>query len=162
VYGTVGLDTPISSYALDGTTSVYAAERVERPVYGQLFYNSPTLSDGEHTLLVTNMGSGALWIDYIVYAPSVSSSTLSSPSSILTSQTSGTETLRPSTTSLPGLVGSRSPIPIPAVVGGAVGALVLIIGLIFGVLYYRRRAKRVAGARLLGKENILDGKTMTQ
>lgn len=159
MYGTVGLDTPISSYALDGTTSVYAADKVEQPVYGQLFYNSPTLSDGEHTLLVTNMGSGALWIDYIVYAPSVSSS------SILTSRTVTPTTpglgAPTSGTGLPGS-NSKSSIPIPAVVGGAVGALILIIALIFGVLYYRRRAERVAGARLLGKENILDGKTIFQ
>jgi len=162
VYGTVGLDTPISSYALDGTTSIYAADRVEQPVYGQLFYNSPTLDDGEHTLLVTNMGSGALWIDYVVYAPSVSSSSILTSRTVTPtpSQTAGVGAPT-SGTGLPGS-NSKSSIPIPAVVGGAVGALILIIALIFGVLYYRRRAKRVAGARLLGKENILDGKTISQ
>lgn len=159
MYGTVGADTPISSYALDGTTSIYAAERFEQPVYGQLFYNSPTLDDGEHTLVVTNMGSGALWIDYVVYAPSVSSSSKLA-SRTVTPTPSQTPGITPGT-GLPGS-NSKSSIPIPAVVGCAIGALVLIVVLIFGVLYYRRRAKRVAGARLLGKENILDGKTMTQ
>jgi hypothetical protein len=162
-------------------------------MYSQLFYTSKPLSDGEHTLLVTNIGDGTLWIDRVFYVSSVSSSTSSSlsrsttpslsPSTTPSLSPSTTLSLSPSTTSslppiltsrtitptssdtgLPGQVNSNNKpsILIPAVVGGMIGALILIIALIFGVLYYRKRAKRLAGARLSGKKNILDGKTMTQ
>ena len=194
VYGTIGTDTPSSTYLLDDSTpSVFVADKYKSPMYQQLFFHSPTLTDAEHTLLVTNLGSGELWIDYILYTQSsppqhASSSTSSSlppsttPSlrstptsrtiSLTTSQTSdlGTPTPSPptssetnSSTGLPDQVNSnaRSSIPAPAVAGGAIGALVLIIVLVFGLLYYRRRAKRLAGEKLLEKNNIFGGRVIS-
>lgn len=65
-----------------------------------------------------------------------------------------------SSTGLPDQVNSnsKSSIPAPAVAGGAIGALVLIILLIFGLLYYRKRANRLAGEKLLEKDNVFGGK----
>lgn len=184
VYGTIQTDTPISAYTLDGSTpSVFAASKFKTTVYRQLFFHSPTLTDVEHTLLITNMGSGQLWIDYILYTqsspsqPASSSASSSLPPSttpslqptFTTSQTPNIDTPTPSpptsnginsSTGLPDQVNSnsKSSIPAPAVAGGAIGALVLIIVLIFGLLYYRRRAKRLAGEKLLEKNNIFGGK----
>jgi len=160
-------------------------------VYQNLFYESPILSDGEHTLLITNMGSGALWIDYIIYTPSgapqpVQSSSLPPSitpllSSTLTSRfVTSTPSKKPVNTSahksssssnnpsfgtgLPGQTNSnnKSSLPVPAVAGGAIGALIIITLLIFGMLYYRKRAKRLAGAKLLEKKSVLGGKMTTR
>ncbi|KAF9648451.1 hypothetical protein BDM02DRAFT_3168361 [Thelephora ganbajun] len=148
-----------------------------------MFFESSTLSNGQHTLLITNLGTGVLWIDYILYTPSVPQSVLPStsssfPPSTLPTLTSHTVTLTPSRnpivdtptpvpsstsshpssgTGLPGQVNSnsKSSVPAPAVVGGAIGALILITVLIFGMLYYRKRAKRLAGAKLLEKKDVL-------
>jgi hypothetical protein len=176
VYGTIGPDSPRSSYLLDAPpASVYTAGTLQATAFQQLFFQSPTLSDGEHTLLVTNLGSGALWIDYFRYTSSVTSQPASpSASSSLTS--SRIVTVTPSNESVinsptpdpspsgtgPGPNPARTPIPIAAVVGGAIGALVLIIALIFGMLYYRKRARRLAGVQLLEKKDVLAGKTMIQ
>jgi hypothetical protein len=189
VYGTIGTDTPTSTYTLDGSKpSVFSAGKSKTFLYQQLFFHSPTLTDAEHTLLITNSGSGELFIDYILYtlsSPPASSSTSSSlpPSTTLslqptltsstltptTSQTpnNGTSTPSPPTSSEtdpgpgpPDQVNSdsKTSIPAPAVAGGAIGALVLIVILIFGLLYYRKRAKRLAGEKLLEKNNIFGGK----
>ena len=190
MYGTVGLDTPRSSYLLDASSpSIYAAEKTKVPLFQNLFFHSPTLSDGEHTLVVTNLGTGALWIDYFIYTPSnpLSSSTSSlppptpssptlAPSSTVTPTPSRTPVIsspspKPSSTSssvtgLPGQANSntsngKSSIPVPAVVGGAIGALILIIALVFGMLYYRKRAKRLADTNTLEKQDIFGGKLTT-
>ena len=176
VYGTIGPDSPRSSYLLDAPpASVYTAGTLQATAFQQLFFQSPTLSDGEHTLLVTNLGSGALWIDYFRYTSSVASQPAPpSASSSLTS--SRIVTVTPSNESVtnsptpdpspsgtgPGPNPARTPIPIAAVVGGAIGALVLIIALIFGMLYYRKRARRLAGVQLLEKKDVLAGKMMIQ
>ena len=192
VYGTIGSDTPRSSYLLDvATPSIYAAGKTRVTLFQRMFFQSPTLTDGEHTLLITNLGTGELWIDYIVYTPSVSVSSSASslppstPPSSSTLTPSSTVTVIPSKTPVitsiaskpsptsssdigpPGQPNSntsdgRSSIPVPAVVGGAIGALILIIALVFGMLYYRKRAKRLAGANLLEKKDIFGGKTTIQ
>ncbi|KAF9788224.1 hypothetical protein BJ322DRAFT_616583 [Thelephora terrestris] len=183
VYGTIGTDTPTSTYTIDGSTpSVFAAGKESTFVYQQLFFHSPTLADAEHTLLVTNTGSGELWIDFLVYIdPSPASSSTSSsllPSTTLSLQptfTSHTVTLTTSqapnpdtptpiptgsgtTTNTPDQINpsSKSSIPAPAVAGAAIGVLVLIITLIFGLLYYRKRAKQLAGEDSLEKNNAFD------
>lgn len=182
MYGTIGLDAPTSVYLLDGSShSVFSARDLNAVAYRQLFYQSPPLDDGEHTLLITNTGTGALWIDYLLYDPPqpVSSSTSSylspstppsstSPPTTPTPQNPAINTPEPSSTSFdtgpPGQVNSniKPSIPISAVVGAAIGALVLIVALIFGMLYYRKRARRLAGAKLLEKNSILGGKMATQ
>lgn len=196
VYGTVGLDSPTSAYLLDGgSPSLYAPGKSNTMVYQHLFYQSPTLANGEHTLLITDAGSGMLWIDYLSYTPSVPPQSVSSlassshsPSTILPLSSAftsrvvtptpsqqpviDTPTPKPPSTSSNASPGtgppdqvnstSKSSIPGPAVAGGAIGALILIITLIFGMLYYRRRAKRLAGAKLLEKKDAFSGKMTAQ
>ena len=173
VYGTIGTDTPTSSYTIDGSTpSTFAAGKYSTFVYQQLFFHSPTLTDAEHTLLVTNTGSGELWIDYLAYTPSSLASSSSSllPSTTLSlqptltshtvtpSQIPNAETPTPNPPTASGAPGqvssnSKSSIPAPAVAGAAIGVLVLMIVLIFGLLYYRKRAKQLAGEKLSEKND---------
>jgi len=153
-----------------------------------MFFQSPPLSDGEHTLLVTNLGTGALWIDYIIYTPSAPPTSSSLPpstlplsptltSSQIVSVTPSDKPVINSPTSEPSSTGdnssgtgapsqdnsnSKSSIPAAAVAGGAIGALILIIALVFGMLYYRKRARRLAGTRSLEKEHVLGGKITTR
>lgn len=200
VYGTFGVDTSRSSYRLDNSDPIlFSVGPRTTPLYQQLFFKSPTLTDGEHTLVITDVGIGAFWIDYILYVPSVpqpiSSSTTTPPPPTPTTPTptpptptpftstttttpkpvNNTPTPKPpSTTSQtdsgpdpPGQTNSNAPsgkssIPPAAVAGGAIGALVLIIALVFAMLYYRKRARRLAGAKLLEKEGVLDGKMTAQ
>ena len=191
----MGVGGSRSSYSVDVSTPViFTTDPSKTPTYQQPFFKSPTLTDGEHTLLVTDVGTGELWIDYILYvqsapqpdSPSSSSDSSSPPPSTppLTSPTLTPHTAttskpntnsptpeQPSNTTSPGLdvPGQTSPnthegkssIPPSALVGGAIGALVLIIVLVFAMLYYRKRAKRLAGAKLLKKEDVLGGKMAT-
>ena len=180
VYGTIGTDTPSSAYTIDSSTpSVFVAGKPKEIAFKQMFYHSPTLTDGEHTLLITNLGSGEVWIDFLLFtlaSPPLSSTSSSHPPSTtllkptltsstlqtldLSSSPSLTDDGSGSSTGLSNGVSSntRSSIPASAVAGGAIGALVLIVVLIFGLLHYRKRAKRLAGERILEKHNVLGGK----
>ena len=189
VYGTVKTDTPSSAYTLDGTSnSFYVAPKSKTTVYQTLFYQSPILADGEHTLLVTNLGTGTLWIDYLLYTPSVSlvqssslppsirpslSPTLTShtvtptpsqPVDTLTQKPSSSSSTQSSDTGFASQTNptSKSSLSVPVVAGGVIGALVAVVLLIFGMLYYRKRAKRLAGTNLLEKKDIFGGKITTQ
>lgn len=168
MYGTIGLDTPTSAYILDGNpATVYAGRQTTTVLFQQLFYQSPPLVYGTHTLLIQNSGTGVFWLDFILYTPSEPPQSVSSSFPSTTSTTPAlSPTLSPSSTlsssptlsPSPTVTGSKS--SVVAIAGGAAGASVVIICLVFGMLYYRRRARRHNGTDLLGKDGIFDGKTM--
>jgi len=74
---------PVSTYVVDGSSPVtYPGPVPSLTLFNQLFYQSPTLDDGDHTLVVRfETQSGWLWLDYFIYTPS----TTTSPSDIRTS-----------------------------------------------------------------------------
>jgi hypothetical protein len=62
-----------SSYSVDGapkTPSIVA--KTGHPVFQQLFFRSPTLQDGEHTLSITPQtnNNNPFFVDYLEYTPS--------------------------------------------------------------------------------------------
>ena len=66
---------PSTSYAIDGKVlSNYTAPTVESGTFESdvLYFTSPTLDQGKHTLTITNLNGTApnvFWLDYILYAP---------------------------------------------------------------------------------------------
>ena len=72
-----------SSYSIDGgpATDFIPASTVVKPAYRQKFFASDTLTNGEHTLVITNLGK-ELWFDYVlVTLPSSTTSTTPSGTS---------------------------------------------------------------------------------
>lgn len=71
VYGTINPSgsRPKSTYVIDnGSAYTYTAPDADDFVYSVLFYQSPTLSDGQHTLVVTDTHNfSAFLVDYILY-----------------------------------------------------------------------------------------------
>ncbi|KAM5536295.1 hypothetical protein V8D89_010031 [Ganoderma adspersum] len=63
----VGVWSMQSQYAIDGgsPTMFVPPQEVSEEAYNQSFYHSGTLSEGEHTLKITNLGS-QLWLDYFL------------------------------------------------------------------------------------------------
>ena len=62
---------PVSTYSIDGTSTRYVGERSQTIIqHGKLFFRSPKLEEGEHTLVITSTGhQGRLIIDYIQFVP---------------------------------------------------------------------------------------------
>jgi len=109
VYGSQGsidvFGQPVTTYSIDGVYSATYQAPVIAPGYytaHTLFYRSPPLTAAQHTLVITNTNGTApseYWLDYIIYTPSNSITTIpttqssfisssSQPSSIFTSSTS--------------------------------------------------------------------------
>lgn len=92
-YGTVrGSDTPQSSYSIDGgssTTFKPSSQVLSR--YGVLFYTSPSLQNGQHTLVITNLNdTSTLFIDdFIIVTTGSASTSTHSSSSASTSTAAG-------------------------------------------------------------------------
>ena len=63
----VGIWSMQSQYTIDGgnPTTFVPPQEVSAEAYNQSFYHSGTLSAGEHTLKITNLGS-QLWLDYFL------------------------------------------------------------------------------------------------
>ncbi|KAI1788038.1 hypothetical protein LXA43DRAFT_670403 [Ganoderma leucocontextum] len=65
-----------STYSIDGgpATDFIPASTTVRAAYRQKFFQSGTLSDGEHTLVIANVGR-ELWLDYLLITPPPQSTT---------------------------------------------------------------------------------------
>lgn len=73
VFGNYGIDRPQSTYVLDNASPVtFTAPNSTTQVYRQLFYQSPTLQDGGHSLVITFAGppNAWFWLDYLQHTPS--------------------------------------------------------------------------------------------
>lgn len=59
----------MSSYALDDSTpAIFNHSAPPATTYHNLFYASPTLQLGEHSLVITFIGNNSeLWLDYLQY-----------------------------------------------------------------------------------------------
>ncbi|KAI0312173.1 hypothetical protein OF83DRAFT_1067645, partial [Amylostereum chailletii] len=62
---------PVVQFHMDALpVSVYEQGATSDTTYGHLFYSSPTLDPGQHTLTATITNADTLWVDYILYTPS--------------------------------------------------------------------------------------------
>ncbi|CAA7269960.1 unnamed protein product [Cyclocybe aegerita] len=115
VYGTVGTNDilAVSSYTIDGGSPVnYTAPRVSSNQYRHLFFQSPTLPRGTHTLVIqTLVDDGYYWLDFLTVTSEVATSTSSaSPPSTTISPPTPTS-LPPTPTSMTSSTTFDSPPP---------------------------------------------------
>ena len=153
VYGSIPPnDTAVSAYAIDLSSPVsYTNPNVTQYASHQLFYKSPDLPDGTHTLTVSvpNSTIGLPWtpmyFDYLTYIPSSSGNASSSTTSSTGSVPSSTV---PSGATVSGhksdLKSANLGVIIPAVL---VPILVSVLLLCFGWWLYRRRKSVGLGSR---------------
>ena len=157
VFGTLTVPTVSgavvqSTYALDsnGTTPFSSASvpsALIQEVDNQLFFDSGTLSDGDHVLVinVTNASSGAPYLlDYIKYTATTPPTTSSSSTS---ASTTGSATA--SAAAGPTRKSNVGPI-VGGVVGGIGGLLLVLLGIFLYYRYFRHRRK-LYGRRRGGK-----------
>ncbi|KAI0832617.1 hypothetical protein BC628DRAFT_1347523 [Trametes gibbosa] len=151
-----------SSYSVDGShNSSFSSNSVSLALIteqdGQVFYDSGTLSDGDHTLLINvtlaSVGEPYL-LDYIKYAAttptstSASASAASTPASASASATTTPDAPSSSHKNIGPIVGG--------VVGGVLGfALFLGLGLFFFFRYFRHRIS-LSGRRQGGRDLVED------
>jgi len=144
VYGTIGSSNsnrvpPQTTYQLDaGSDVTYIPELTTSAQHYQRFYQSAQVSNGNHTLLVTNIigGCDPYFVDYLVIQTG-SNSTSSTTSSMPTGSTGQSNT------------GHRTAV-IAGSVFGVIGGILL-----FALAYYfliRRRWKRELGASVAAEE----------
>lgn len=94
-YGDVrASETPQSSYSIDGGSPTIfkgAAGVLTEP--GTLFYTSPSLSNGQHTLTITNLNdTNTLFIDYFIVVTTGTASASTSSSQIVVTPSGTTQT----------------------------------------------------------------------
>ena len=94
-----GVPAPVSSYSIDGgTPTIYNEAQDGNQYYNQEFYQSPVLSDGPHTIVVTNVygNHAAYFLDYFLVVADdggdTSSGTTTSPAPIVTTVVTQTTT----------------------------------------------------------------------
>ncbi|TFK26400.1 hypothetical protein FA15DRAFT_702857 [Coprinopsis marcescibilis] len=145
VYGTISISgqtlPSVSEYSIDGGPPVqFIGTTTVAPglaAYNQIYFESPLLSDGTHTITITNIGEeNPLWLDYFLVTP---------PAALVASTVTATVT---STVALPGQtiivtagldrapqatnLGSSSGstgrlVEVGAVLGGVLGGLTLLL-----------------------------------
>ncbi|KAI1796182.1 hypothetical protein LXA43DRAFT_656690 [Ganoderma leucocontextum] len=158
VYGSIAVPTVsgatvVSLYALDGGTATpFSSSSVPdtrvNEVDGQLFFDSGTLSDDTHVLVinVTTASEGAPYLlDYVRVIAT------SPPASTTTTSSSGTPTARSSGGSSKSNVG-----PIVGGVVGGVGGLLLLAAAIFFYWRYLLHRVRLGGRQQGGKDLVED------
>ncbi|KAJ8522160.1 hypothetical protein ONZ45_g1247 [Pleurotus djamor] len=141
VFGTVdGLGPngpPNSSYVLDGTNPVrFSGPRTGGILYQQLFYQSPTLPNLEHTLQVTVLDEGSRYfLDFLAVRsppqPTITSSSTSTTPSATESSPARSDSAGSS---------SGSSTNVGAIVGGVVGGVAFLL-LLAGLLWWFRRKR---------------------
>ncbi|RDB27359.1 hypothetical protein Hypma_004464 [Hypsizygus marmoreus] len=114
-------------------------------VYNQVFFSTPELAPGPHSILVTYTGNRQLTpltLDYLYITSTSSPQTTSDPSSSSPSTSiSPSSTVNPSSTSE---VKQNSDPPVGAIVGGVIGGIAIIAAILFFFWWRRRKHHRVA------------------
>ncbi|KAF8815047.1 hypothetical protein BYT27DRAFT_7201145 [Phlegmacium glaucopus] len=142
VYGTSSPNnTVVFTTVVDGSSALLT--NVPTPTttdqYRQLFFQSPPLSPGNHSFLLTNiMQDDWLWLDYFDITTDLPGSTSSS-----TVSAQVTTTTPPRSTNPPqnNTQSSSNHPQIAAIVGGTLGGIAMICVFVFGFLYLRRRRR---------------------
>jgi hypothetical protein len=120
-----------ASFSIDGGPSVFfvPAPQASSIATNSLYYSSGNLKPGTHTLVVTAENARTVWADYWLVKPNPASFTSPSASGSSTSSSS------PSATTAP------KPKHTAAIVGSVVAGVVLLF-LLLGALFVRRRHQR--------------------
>ncbi|KAF8064018.1 hypothetical protein FPV67DRAFT_1782385 [Lyophyllum atratum] len=141
VYGTItetrpGFGARLSTYTIDGANPVvFRPSPAANVLYKQLFFQSPTLGDGQHTLVVTaGAGDLPLWLDFFQVNSSSSTPTTSFSSIIAPASSQPSD----SSTHPFQLTSSGSSRHGGAIAGGVIGSL-LFLGLVAFIVFRRRR-----------------------
>lgn len=166
VYGTIspkgaGVPAPVSIYSLDdGSPATFTASQESTTLYSQIFYESPPLQDGSHTLVITStVENSFFWLDFITVTPVANSSSVTqegsssstlatgSPSDVtspvsstaqIISSTTASQSAPSSVVATTGISSNRS-----AVIAGAVlGILGILLLAALLALFFRRRGLR--------------------
>ncbi|KAF9458685.1 hypothetical protein BDZ94DRAFT_1239785 [Collybia nuda] len=114
VYGTITLSGAVSKYSVDGSSaSTYTSPAVARTDYRILFFRSPILPSGRHSLLVTSLLDKTFYVDYfVITSEDKASSGIGLPTSQNNSPTTqDVYTLTKETTVVSTLFPSLSPSP---------------------------------------------------
>ena len=160
---------PSTSYAIDGKVlSNYTAPTVESGTFESdvLYFTSPTLDQGKHTLAITNLNGTApnvFWLDYILYAPTPldePATSIASDNAAPTSKSSSSSSPSSTSTEVPvSITTTESRTNVGAIAGGAAaGGVVLlaILGLLALWLLRRRRRRHQTDSH-----GIIDGTSST-
>jgi hypothetical protein len=146
----------LSSYSVDGGPStIFNATEAATYQFQQKLFQSATLTDSaSHTLVVTLVNNGTLYLDYFLVIPSTSTTTSSSSAGASSSNPSsvtgtmmvggvGSSTLSStlSTTTGAGAQSQSNRVTIGAAVGGSLGGLALLIIAVLAVFFCRKRRK---------------------
>jgi hypothetical protein len=148
-YGTVDLngdDHWTTTYQVDAgpiTTLDSSTYSVTLPMHQMKFFESPSLEDGDHTLIITyTSGPLEYWLDYFTYTPSSSFGFISSASNSLSPPSSTPSPGEPSTATNT-THHSSSSLSAGPIAGIAVGGVVIIslIAVICVLLFKRPRGR---------------------
>jgi predicted PurR-regulated permease PerM len=146
VYGTIfaGNTHPQSTYSIDGTVLASYIEPSDNYThYNQLLWQSQTLSNSAHAIVVTYHDGIGFWLDYMQYttqAASPSPSTTSQFSTPLSQATSSPVLTSSQSTPTPAASSSNKNL-IGPIVGGVVGGLLLLFLLVCFLLRRMRRSR---------------------
>lgn len=147
VYGTIGPNATVSgplrsTYTLENGSSTYTASSTPDVQYHQLFYKSPDVPDGMHTLQVTIDDAGpsrTYFLDYITYDIIAASNATSSVAPSSTSPyITPTQSLQSSSVN----TGPQIGVLVPAIVVPVCVTLLFVLACVWWLL---RRHSRDAG-----------------
>ncbi|ESK87604.1 hypothetical protein Moror_1962 [Moniliophthora roreri MCA 2997] len=150
------------TFTLDGSSSVSSVfpdpnskvDMLLQPNY--LFYKSPTLTPGNHSLIVNVtgvVGEQSFIIDHLTYIPSFARLS-QKPNFASTSAESGSTATATTSLSEPtGQTGSKKPRQhVGAIVGGVVGGVITLLAILLLLLLARRRHKAKEKGRAFASE----------
>ncbi|KAJ7879654.1 hypothetical protein B0H13DRAFT_2667882 [Mycena leptocephala] len=136
-----------ASFSIDGGPSVFfvPAPQASSIATNSLYYSSGNLKPGTHTLVVTAENARTVWADYWLVKPNPASFT----SSFTSPSASG------SSTSASSLSATTAPKPKhTAAIAGSVVAGVVLLFLLLGALFVRRRHQRKIQRQPIDDENM--------
>ncbi|KAF8994906.1 hypothetical protein BDQ17DRAFT_1330888 [Cyathus striatus] len=160
VYGTISdsgisITPAISTYQIDsGAISTYSTPIESTVQYQQQFFKASGLKPAEHKLLVTITSENTwFWLDYIEYLPStvspiISGASISSNPSSQTQHTTSSDGVTPNSQSTSGgsvdvtTVDGSLRLPVAAIAGGVVGAILLLVATVSMILFSMKRKRK--------------------
>jgi len=147
VYGTIdipGVNShnnmgPVSTYSIDGApATTFTGTLMAVKQYKVLFFQSPTLQEEIHTLVIT-VSAGFYVLDYLQYLPFSNTTATSTP--VSTSMLFTSQGQASGATTFPTPVSHSSVnVPTGALVGGIIGAVVLLLLVSLVAWHFRRKS----------------------